>query len=80
MNYIDYIVMAAFFAVLFLIPAISAMRSKSKGANEYFKSAGSMPWWLIGVSMVAATCTKTEVLTPNWYLDPYGTLVIPYGI
>lgn len=77
MNYIDYIVMAAFFAVLFLIPAISAMRSKSKGANEYFKSAGSMPWWLIGVSMVAATTSTnsanlfTEIvrrdgLSGNW--------------
>ena len=69
--------MAAFFAVLFLIPAISAMRSKSKGANEYFKSAGSMPWWLIGVSMVAATTSTnsanlfTEIiredgLSGNW--------------
>ena len=77
MNYIDYIVMAAFFAVLFLIPAISAMRSKSKGANEYFKSAGSMPWWLIGISMVAATTSTnsanlfTEIiredgLSGNW--------------
>ena len=77
MNYIDYIVMAAFFAVLFLIPAISAMRSKSKGASEYFKSAGSMPWWLIGVSMVAATTSTnsanlfTEIiredgLSGNW--------------
>ena len=77
LNYIDYIVMAAFFAVLFLIPAISAIRSKSKGANEYFKSAGSMPWWLIGVSMVAATTSTnsanlfTEIiredgLSGNW--------------
>ena len=77
LNYIDYIVMIAFFAVLFLIPAISAMRSKSKGANEYFKSAGTMPWWLIGVSMVAATTSTnsanlfTEIiredgLSGNW--------------
>ena len=77
MNYIDYIVMAAFFAVLILIPVISAMKSKSKGANEYFKSAGSMPWWLIGVSMVAATTSTnsanlfTEIirrdgLSGNW--------------
>ena len=69
--------MAAFFAVLLLIPAISAMKSKSKGANEYFKSAGSMPWWLIGVSMVAATTSTnsanlfTEIirrdgLSGNW--------------
>lgn len=77
MNYIDYIVMAAFFAVILLIPVISAMKSKSKGANEYFKSAGSMPWWLIGVSMVAATTSTnsanlfTEIirrdgLSGNW--------------
>ena len=77
MNYLDYIVMAVFFAVLILIPVISAMRSKSKGANEYFKSAGSMPWWLIGISMVAATTSTnsanlfTEIvrrdgLSGNW--------------
>ena len=77
MNYIDYIVMAAFFAMLLLIPVISAMKSKSKEANEYFKSAGSMPWWLIGVSMVAATTSTnsanlfTEIirrdgLSGNW--------------
>ena len=77
MNYLDYIVMAVFFAVLILIPVISAMRSKSKGASEYFKSAGSMPWWLIGISMVAATTSTnsanlfTEIvrrdgLSGNW--------------
>ena len=77
MNYLDYIVMAVFFAVLILIPVISAMRSKSKGASDYFKSAGSMPWWLIGISMVAATTSTnsanlfTEIvrrdgLSGNW--------------
>lgn len=77
LNYIDYIIMIAFFAALVIIPAISAARSKSKGANEYFKSAGSMPWWLIGVSMVAATTSTnsanlfTEIirrdgLSGNW--------------
>ena len=60
LNYVDYIVMAAFFAALLVIPAISALKSKGKGAKEYFKSAGSMPWWLIGVSMVAATTSTNS--------------------
>ena len=79
-NYLDFIVIAAFFLVLLMIPAIAAMRSRGKGANEYFKSAGSMPWWLIGISMVAATTstnsanlfteiirfrTKTEMLSSD---------------
>lgn len=77
LNYLDYIVMIAFFAILFFIPAIAAMRSKSKGTNEYFKSTASMPWWLIGVSMVAATTStnsanlfteiiRTDGLSGNW--------------
>ncbi|MBQ7195101.1 MAG: Na+:solute symporter [Bacteroidales bacterium] len=59
-NYLDYIVIAAFFLVLLLIPALAAMKSRGKGANEYFKSAGSMPWWLIGFSMVAATTSTNS--------------------
>ena len=76
-NYLDNIVIAVFFAVLLLIPALAALRSRGKGANEYFKSAGSMPWWLIGISMVAATTSTnsanlfTEIirrdgLSGNW--------------
>ena len=76
-NYLDFIIIAVFFLILLLIPALAAMKSKGKGANEYFKSAGSMPWWLIGVSMVAATTSTnsanlfTEIirrdgLSGNW--------------
>ena len=76
-NYLDIIVIAVFFAILLIIPAVAALRSRGKGANEYFKSAGSMPWWLIGISMVAATTSTnsanlfTEIirkdgLSGNW--------------
>lgn len=77
LNYVDYIVMAVFFAALLLIPALAAWRNRGKGASEYFKSAGTMPWWLIGISMVAATTSTnsanlfTEIirrdgLSGNW--------------
>ncbi len=59
-NNLDYIIIAAFFVVLLLIPAITAIRSKEKGAKEYFKSSNSMPWWLIGFSMVAATTSTNS--------------------
>jgi len=76
-NYIDLIIIAVFFAALIIIPAVTARKSKGKGASEYFKSAGSMPWWLIGISMVAATTSTnsanlfTEIirkdgLSGNW--------------
>ena len=58
LNGIDWAVIAAFFAVLALIPSVAARRAK-RTANDFFTSGKSMPWWLIGFSMVAAT-TATD--------------------
>ena len=77
LNWADYAAIAVFFVVLLAIPALAALRTKAKDTSEYFKSAGSMPWWLIGVSMVAATTSTnsanlfTEIirrdgLSGNW--------------
>ena len=50
---VDWLVIAAFFAVLLAIPVWSNRRRVSSSA-DFFQSARSMPWWLIGISMVAA--------------------------
>ena len=60
LNCLDYGVIALFFAALLAIPALAAMFTKSKNSREYFKSTGAMPWWLIGVSMVAATTSTNS--------------------
>ena len=76
-NGLDYLVIALFFAALAAIPALASLKAKSKDSAEYFKSARSMPWWLIGISMVAATTSTnsanlfTEIvrrdgLSGNW--------------
>ena len=76
-NWIDWGVVALFFATLVAIPALAALGARSKDSSEYFKSAGSMPWWLLGISMVAATTSTnsanlfTEIirrdgLSGNW--------------
>ena len=58
LNGLDWTVIAAFFAVLALIPTVAARRAK-RTANDFFTSGKSMPWWFIGFSMVAAT-TATD--------------------
>lgn len=59
-NWLDFLLIALFFTLLVAIPAFASLLAKSKGSSEYFKSAGSMPWWLIGVSMVAATTSTNS--------------------
>ncbi|HOE61474.1 MAG TPA: Na+:solute symporter, partial [Kiritimatiellia bacterium] len=49
----DWLVTVAFFVVLLAIPAF-ANRRRARTSSDFFQSGRSMPWWLIGISMVAA--------------------------
>jgi Na+/proline symporter len=58
---IDWIIMAAAFAVYLLI-GLFVGKSAGKDYESYFLSGRSMPWWLLGTSMVATTFATD---TPN---------------
>ena len=58
---LDWWIILAFFAVSFII-GLLAMRRSGKSSAEFFLSGRSMPWWLLGVSMVATTFSAD---TPN---------------
>ncbi|MCB0280070.1 MAG: Na+:solute symporter, partial [Calditrichaeota bacterium] len=51
---IDWIIIASFF-VLSLIIGLWSAKSSGKNMSEFFLSGRKMPWWLLGVSMVATT-------------------------
>ena len=57
----DLIIVFGFFLVTILIGVASAKRA-GKGFKEYFLSGRKMPWWLLGISMVATTFSAD---TPN---------------
>ena len=58
---IDWAFIFGFFAISLGI-GLYASRSSGKNSNEYFLSGRNMPWWLLGVSMVATTFSAD---TPN---------------
>ena len=62
---LDWSIIVAFFIVSLLI-GIYAMRKAGKSAEEFFLSGRNMPWWLLGVSMVATTFSAD---TPNLVAD-----------
>ncbi len=62
---IDWIIIFGFFAASLLIGLIAA-RKAGKNYAEYFLSGRNMPWWLLGVSMVATTFSCD---TPNLVTD-----------
>jgi solute:Na+ symporter, SSS family len=65
LNTLDWLIISLFFIVLLGI-AVASSRSAGKGYNEFFLSGRNMPWWLLGVSMVATTFSAD---TPNLVTD-----------
>ncbi len=57
----DWLIVAAFFTVTLGI-GIAAARRAGSSSVEFFLSGRNMPWWLLGVSMVATTFSAD---TPN---------------
>ena len=62
---IDWIIIFLFFAVSLSI-GIYVSKTSGKSANDFFLSGRSMPWWLLGLSMVATTFSTD---TPNLVTD-----------
>lgn len=58
---IDWAIIIAFFVISMAIGLI-VMKSAGKSAKDFFLSGQNMPWWLLGVSMVATTFAAD---TPN---------------
>jgi Na+/proline symporter len=65
LNPLDWIIVVASLIVGYA-PAIFFARRAGRGAEEFFASGRSAPWWLIGTSMVATTfSTDTPNLVTN---------------
>lgn len=62
---IDWFIIAIFFVVILVIGILSSRRAGSSSA-EFFLGGRNMPWWLLGVSMVATTFSTD---TPNLVTD-----------
>ncbi len=58
---IDWIIIAIFFAIVIGLGWI-ASRTAGQSTEEFFLGGRSMPWWLLGISMVACTFSAD---TPN---------------
>src|SRR5210317_109444 len=58
---IDWIILAIFFAIVIAIGWV-ASRTAGKSTSQFFLGGRGMPWWLLGISMVACTFSAD---TPN---------------
>ncbi len=62
---LDWIILGSFFFILLLLGFL-ASRNAGRSTADFFLSGRNMPWWLLGVSMVATTFSCD---TPNLVTD-----------
>ncbi|MCB0688558.1 MAG: Na+:solute symporter [Saprospiraceae bacterium] len=62
---IDIVIIIFFFSITLAI-GLYVSRTSGKSTDEFFLSGRSMPWWLLGMSMVATTFSTD---TPNLVTD-----------
>ena len=62
---LDWLIISAFF-ILSLAVGIIVSKKSGKNVTEFFLSGRKMPWWLLGISMVATTFSAD---TPNLVTD-----------
>ena len=62
---IDWLIIFVFFLISLGI-GVLVSKSSGKGANAFFLSGRNMPWWMLGLSMVATTFSTD---TPNLVTD-----------
>lgn len=62
---LDWVIVVAYF-LLSLVIGLMVSRKAGSSAQEFFLSGRNMPWWLLGVSMVATTFSAD---TPNLVTD-----------
>ncbi len=62
---IDYIIIIVFFSITLFI-GVWVSKKSGKDSGQFFLSGRTMPWWLLGLSMVATTFSTD---TPNLVTD-----------
>ena len=67
----DFTIIFSLFAVILII-GIYVGKTSGKNTNQYFLSGRNMPWWLLGLSMVATTFSTD---TPNLVTDIVLSLI-----
>ena len=61
----DWYIVIGFISITIIIGVIVSKKS-AESSNQFFLSGRNMPWWLLGISMVATTFSTD---TPNLVTD-----------
>lgn len=90
MESVDWIIFVAYLIIVFLVGIIVSKKS-SQGIDSYFVADRSLPWWWLGISIIATTfaadtplaitgLTANGGIVGNWFWWSWGATYITVSI
>ncbi|MCL4111306.1 UNVERIFIED_CONTAM: hypothetical protein GTU68_034019 [Idotea baltica] len=82
LQYLDYLVFGMyFFMVIGLAYYVSRSPEDAKrSAEDYFLAGRSLPWWIIGASLIASNISTEQIIGMNGTAFESGIAVISYSL
>jgi SSS family solute:Na+ symporter len=74
-NNFDFIIISIYFIVLFTIGITAAIKRKEGSAEDFFITSKTLPWYVIGFSIIAAGISSEHFLGAVGYSYEYGLAV-----
>lgn len=75
MNIIDFLIISLYIIVLFIIGISAALKRKQGTAEDFFITSKTLPWYVIGFSIIAAGISSEHFLGAVGYSYRYGLAV-----
>src|SRR6056297_605668 len=79
---LDFIVFATYFVALISLALWVSRKPKDhrRSAEDYFLAGRSLPWWIIGASLIASNISTEQIIGMNGTAFESGIAVISYSL
>ena len=79
---VDYVLFGLYFLVVFGLAIWVSRKPKDhkRNAEDYFLASRSLPWWIIGASLIASNISTEQIIGMNGTAFESGIAVISYSL
>ncbi len=78
---IDYLVFGSYFIVVIGVALYVSRKpqNEDRSAEDYFLAGRSLPWWIIGASLIASNISTEQIIGMNGTAFESGIAVVSYS-
>ena len=79
---IDYLVFGSYFIIVIGVALYVSRKplNEARSAEDYFLAGRSLPWWIIGASLIASNISTEQIIGMNGTAFESGIAVVSYSL